>query len=83
MHLRKTCGDGKGDVEGTREGLDHDICDMHLVIELRNATARVGAVDELGFLVGAGRHLDPGIASPMRLVRCPIDSREPSRCLIM
>ncbi len=54
MHLRKTCGYGLGDFEGTREGLDHDICDMQLVIELRNVTARVGAVDELGFLAGAG-----------------------------
>ena len=49
---------------------------MHLVIELRNVTARVGAVDGLGFLAGAGRHLDPGIASPMRLGQCPIDSRK-------
>jgi hypothetical protein len=81
MHLRKTCGDGKGDVEGTREGLVHDICDMHLVFELRNATACVGAVDELGFLAGAGRHLDSGVASPMRLAHCPIDSRERSICL--
>ncbi len=56
---------------------------MHLVIELRNATARVGAVDELGFLVGAGRHLDPGIVSPIMLGHCPIDSREQSRCLKM
>ena len=72
----------KGILKG-REGLDHDICDMHLVIELRNATARVGAVDELGFLSGAGRHLDPGIESPMRLVRCPIDSHEQIRCIRM
>ncbi len=71
------------DIEGTREDLAHDICDMHLAIEFRNATVRVGAVDGLGFLVGAGRHLDPGIASPMRLVRCPINSHEQSRCLRM
>ena len=66
----------KRDVEGTREGLVHDICDMHLVFELRYARARVGAVDELGFLAGAARHLDPGTASPMGLARRPIDSRE-------
>ncbi len=83
MHLRKTCGDGKGDIEGTREDLVHDICDMPLAIELRNATACVGAVDELGFPVGAGRHLDPGIASPMRLGQCPINSHEHNRCLRM
>jgi hypothetical protein len=56
---------------------------MHLVIELRNATARVGAVDELGFPVGAGRHLDPGIASPMALGQCPIEFREQSECIRM
>ena len=78
MHLRKTCGDGKGDVEGTREGLVHDICDMHLVIALGTVRGRVGAVDGLGVLAGAGRHLDPGIASPMRLARCAIESREQS-----
>ncbi len=83
MHLRKTCGDGQGDIEGTREDFVHDICDTHLVIELRNATARVGAVDELGCLAGAGRHLDSGVASPMRLAQCPIDSREQSRCIRM
>jgi hypothetical protein len=70
----------KGILKG-REGLDHDICDMHLVIERRNVTARVGAVDELGFRVGAGGHLDPGIASPMTLGQCPIDSREQNRCI--
>ncbi len=54
---------------------------MHLVIEFRNATARVGAVDGLGFLAGARRNLDPGIASPTRLGQCLIDSREQSRSL--
>ncbi len=56
---------------------------MHLVIELRNVTARVGAVDELGFPVGAGRHLDPGTASLMALGQCLIDYHEQSRCLRM
>ena len=49
---------------------------MYLVIELKNATARVGVGDELGFLAGAARHLDSGVASPMRLAQCPIDSRK-------
>ncbi len=56
---------------------------MYLVIELGNATACVGAVDELGFLAGAARHLDPGTASPMMLWQCPIVSREQSEYATM
>ncbi len=81
--LKETCGDGYTDMEGTREDLVHDFCGKYLVIELRNATARGGAVDELGFLAGAGRHLDPGTASPMTPGRCPIVSREQSEYAAM